>query len=340
MFARAVNEDTTIQAALKDVILFKNDCEKGDGIAIAKRFEIRGYPTYIALNGNGEVTDRWIGYDGPEAWAASARAAVADPRTIVAKKAAFAEKPTVALAVALGADAATGDDYPNAVAYYKQARNLAPERAAEFNEPILTSMYYGARGGAFTFDEVAAEAKVVLENPDADVDAQVNLTLMLNQLAGQTGQPERAVPYIKAAMKASEGNTDEDLARSLKQLQIQNALLVEKNPEQALAIYRTTFKDGWMDNPGKLNQFAWWCFENDVNLAEAEELALRGVELAADDAERANILDTAAEICSKLGNCDEAVAHMKRAIELDPDKQYFKDQLVRFEKELQEKRNG
>ena len=38
-----------------------------------------------------------------------------------------------------------------------------------------------------------------------------------------------------------------------------------------------------------------------------------------------NILDTAAEICNKLGNCEDAVARMKHAIELQPDKKYFKE---------------
>ena len=95
-----------------------------------------------------------------------------------------------------------------------------------------------------------------------------------------------------------------------------------------------------MENADKLNNFAWWCFENDVNLEEAGELALKGVELADSDSGRANILDTVAEICNKLGNCDQAVAHMQRAVELDPERQYFKDQLVKFQKVLEEKQNG
>ena len=94
-----------------------------------------------------------------------------------------------------------------------------------------------------------------------------------------------------------------------------------------------------MDDPAALNNFAWWCFEHNVNLEEAEELALRGVELATDDDARANILDTAAEICAARGDCAEAIARIKRAIELSPDKEYFKTQLARFEKELAEKKS-
>ena len=56
-----------------------------------------------------------------------------------------------------------------------------------------------------------------------------------------------------------------------------------------------------------------------------------GARLTTDDGERANILDTAAEICNARGDCSKAVQLIKEAIELDPDKVYFQDQLVRFE---------
>ena len=82
--------------------------EDVEGIALAEKYEIRGYPTYIAMNGKGDVTDRWIGYEGPEKWSASTLAAKADPRTIVEKEAAFKAEPTIELAKALGSSASTG----------------------------------------------------------------------------------------------------------------------------------------------------------------------------------------------------------------------------------------
>ena len=98
--------------------------------------------------------------------------------------------------------------------------------------------------------------------------------------------------------------------------------------------------EGWREDPGQLNNFAWWCFENNTNLDEAEELALHGVEIATSDGDRANILDTAAEICAARGNCDEAIARIKQAIELSPDRNYYKDQLARFEKDQAENNCG
>ena len=340
MFARAVNEDETIKSALNDFILYKVDCEKGEGIEIAKKYGVRGYPTFIAMNGKGEVTDSWIGYGGPEAWSGSALAAAADPRTIAEKKVAFEAEPSAGLARCLANAAATGYDFRSAVDYFRTARELDAANADEYTHEILMNMYYGSRGNVFTFAEVETEAKVALASPAATAEQKIELALMLRNMARQSGEPEAAVPYITAALKASEGSTDEGVLKNRVHLEIDYALLVEKDSEKALKLFRSTLDEGWMDNANQLNNFAWWCFEADVNLEEAEEMAMRGVELAETDAGRANILDTAAEICNKLGNCEEAVARMKHAIELNPDKQYFQDQLVRFEKVVEEKQSG
>lgn len=340
MFARAVSEDANIKAALNDVILYKIDAEKGEGVPIAKRYEVRGYPTFIAMNGSGSVTDRWIGYDGPEAWVKVALAAAADPRTIAEKKVAFADKPSAGLARCLANDAMTSYDFRGAVDYYRQARDLDPANADEYTHNILTGMYYGSGDGGFTLDEVEKEANMALAATNPSAEQQVELAMMMRNLARKNGAPERAVPFIKTALKASDGLTGEKMAEKRTHLQIDHALLVENDKDKALQLFRSTLEEGWMDDATKLNDFAWWCFENDLNLAEAEEIALRGIELADSDGVRANILDTAAEICNRRGNCEEAVERIKRAITLAPDKQYYKDQLVRFEKALAAKQTG
>jgi len=340
VFARAVNEDVNIKAALNDVILYKIDAEKGEGIHIAKRYEVQGYPTFIAMNGSGSITDRWVGYEGPEAWAQVAMAAAADPRTIAEKKVAFEAKPTAGLARCLANDAMTSYEFRSAADYYRQARDLDPANTNEYTHHILTNMYYGAGRGAFTLDEVESEAKFALASTDPTAEQQVELALMMRKLARKNDEPDRAVPFIKTALKASADSADEMINKKRTHLEIDHALLVENDKDKALQLFRSTLEEGWMENANKLNNFAWWCFENDLNLAEAEEMALRGIELADSDGARANILDTAAEICNKLGNCEEAVVRIKRAIALAPDKQYFKDQLVRFEKVLAEKRTG
>ena len=48
------------------------------------------------------------------------------------------------------------------------------------------------------------------------------------------------------------------------------------------------------------------------------------------------ILDTLAELCNLAGDCGEAIATIDRAIEQDPDRDYYKEQRARFEAILAE----
>jgi len=340
VFAREVNENSTMIEALDGAILWNVDCEKGEGIEIAEKYEIRGYPTYIAMNGAGEITDRWIGYEGAEKWSTSVVAAKADPRTITEKTAAFEAEPTLELAKALGSNANTGSQYKAAVEYYGKAQELDPDNTKEYRDQILISMIYGMEDESFTMDEVIAKAQPAMDSDETPVKDKLELALMMKHFAGKSGEMEKAVPFIEAAWAASEGNTDEEVIKYRNYMAVDHALLVEKDSAKALDLYRARMPEGWMENADQLNNFAWWCFENDVNLEEAQGLVHKGVELAASDGQRANILDTAAEICNALGNCEEALEHIKLAIELDPDKEYLKDQLVRFEKIAAEKNKG
>jgi len=326
--------------ALDGALLWNVDCEKGEGIEIAKKYEIRGYPTYIAVNGAGEITDSWIGYEGAEKWSASVVAAKKDRRTIAEKKTAFKAEPTLALALALGSHASTSSKYKEAVAYYGKAQELDHPNVNQYRDQILMSMIYGIEDGSFSMDDVIAKAEPVMTSDETPVTDKLELALMLKYFAGKNGEIEKAVPFIEAAWVASEGTTDEDAIKNRSRLAVSHALLVEKDTPKALELVRSRLPEGWDEDPEQLNRFAWWCFENNVNLKEAQELATKGVELAETDQERAIILDTAAEICNALDNCDEALAKIKRAVELDPENEHIQEQLVRFEKIVEEKNRG
>ena len=145
------------------------------------------------------------------------------------------------------------------------------------------------------------------------------------------GDLDLYTPYLAKAVKASDGSDDESIQKFRNYLMPDYALYVEKDEETAISLRKGRLPEGWLDDPGELNSFAWWCYENSINLEEAEDLALRGARLASTDAERANILDTAAEICNARGDCTKAVQLIQEAIELEPEKEYFHDQLKRFQ---------
>lgn len=332
MFAREVNSSDILKNALADVVFFKVDCEKGAGPDLAKKFEIRAYPTYYVVNADGEPVEHWVGYEDAAAWAAMVAAAHADPRTLTAKQTAHATQPTAPLAISLANHALAGDDYAGAVKLFRQARDLEPARAATCTENIFMAMIYGAGEGLFSFDELRGEGDRILAAATTTTEDRVELASLLLGAARDQDHVADAIPYLVDALKAAEGlPADTPVARTLKGLRVDHALLVEKDGPKAVALRREMMPEGWQQEARRLNQFAWWCFENGVNLDEAETLILQAVDLAADDAEKARCLDTAAEIALARGQADEAVARAKRAVELQPERQQYKDQLAKFE---------
>ncbi len=176
-----MDENGTIKSVLDDVILVKIDCEKGEGPEIAKKYNVRGYPTFLMTNAAGKVTDGWIGYPGPEKWTDLVKAGNKDRRTVAEKKKAFEKKPTKELACALATHASVAYDFPGAVKYYKVARTMDPANASVYSEEILTYMYYGSRSEAFTLDEVEAEAKIVVSSDSATAETKVK-EIIINEL--------------------------------------------------------------------------------------------------------------------------------------------------------------
>lgn len=314
-------------------MLYAVDCEKGEGPDLAKKYGVPGYPTYVMLNPDGAITASWLGYDGPESFAGKVKAGLADPRPVADKAADFAQDPTVALAEQLADHSAASNDLAASVTYLKKARELDAAGYADYSSRILQTMFWGARSEKFTLAEVAAEAESVQSMAQlGGMHAEVMMIgAQMAGLATRSGEPAAAAPFLERAMASLAAVPAEERPSYADRIEVAHALIVEKDPDKALKLKRAGLPEGWRDDASALNSFAWWCFENGVNLEEALVLAMRGVELADSDADRAEILDTAAEICHALGECDDAVARIREAIALNPEREYYKKQLARFE---------
>ena len=80
-----------------------------------------------------------------------------------------------------------------------------------------------------------------------------------------------------------------------------------------------------------LNNLAWTYAEAELNLDRAHELSLRAVKT---DADNVVYLDTYAEVLFRKGRSDQAVAIIRRCLELEPitgeHYEYLHEQLARF----------
>jgi tetratricopeptide (TPR) repeat protein len=321
-----VKENQPLRDYLPKVVLLKNDCEKGDGIALAKTYEVRMYPTFALVNAGGEVTDRWAGYESVDGFVKSVDTALADRRTIGEKKEAFAKAPSLSLSLALASYSETVGANADAVTYYREAMKQDPQLVGELRTKAFMAMFYGLRTKQFTPDDVVAAGQEIAGDSAAEPGDHLTVASILKRVA----PPETYVPVLQRALKATAGASDPDIVAGRKELEIDAALLIDKDPDKALGLKRAMLPDGWRDDPSQLNDFAWWCCESDVNLEEAFDLAMKGAKLATANGDKANLLDTAAEIVFKQGDAKKAIELEEQAVQLMPDRKNFKQTLERF----------
>jgi thioredoxin-related protein len=80
--------------------------------------------------------------------------------------------------------------------------------------------------------------------------------------------------------------------------------------------YFVQYIETWPADAGVMNNYAWTCAENKVNLDHAEEVIERAVALASGNREKASFIDTHAAVAFARGNLDAAVALEEQALEL------------------------
>ena len=314
------------------MVLLLNDCEKGAGVDLAKKYNVRVYPTFAMVDDAGEVTARWAGYEGVARFIAQVDAARADMSTIAAKKQRFADEPTLPLALALAQHAEAVFAAGEAVEYYRHALTLEPSLAGELRVKIFMAMYYGLGAEEFTVAQLLAEGDAILADPETSVE----LVLQVASAVKRAAPPAQYVPYLERALAVTaEVPADPELAadyeRYRRQLAVDEALLIRRDRTLALRLRRENLSPDWMQDTSEVHRFAWWCYENDLNLAEAYRLTVAAAAAVAGDADRASILNTGAALAFKLGDLQQAVAHQQEVVALSPARERYQTALRKYE---------
>jgi len=199
---------------------------------------------------------------------------------------------------------------------------------------IFNSMAYGNYYQLYTTEQVKNQADIVLASDKRSEKDLMKVALSMFKVSHRTNDVSLFLPYLKAGVEETANSTDEGVLEKRAKLMPEYTLYIKKDTDKAIALRKESMPEGWLENAKQLNTFAWWCFQNKVNLPEAQIMAQRGIELAGPGREKANILDTLAEICNLSGDCGEAVDYIRLAVTEDPENEYFQEQLVRFEKLL------
>ena len=321
---------------LEGVAFTRLDAELEDsGLELAETYDVHAYPSFILLDAAGEEIDRWAGYSTAEDFIATLEDASADLDTVAGKTVRFESEPTVDLALRLARVSEARREYSKVVSFLEQAAELDPETAADHDVRILQAMGYSF-GEPYDEDQLRAAAEKTLARSGLTPVDAMQVAWTMHKVAKSSDHPQLRVPFLVDALDLvnSMDMDDEEAQMYYDELSIVRALLIDHDEERAVALKRESMDKGWRDDANGSNAFAWWCFENRVNLEEAYDVAIRGAELAEDDAARAMILDTVAELCNARGNCEGAIEWIDQAIAADPESEYYKEQRSRFEELL------
>lgn len=319
-------------------ILLPVDAEKGEGIGLARRYRVYAYPTFLLVDADGLLLDGWLGFEAAEPFLATLGEAAAAPQSLFERRRAFRKAPSAEAAEKVAALEQVGGAFGEALAWYRRAQELGSER--NLAPAVFEAVARGHREGLFGDAALLEPARQVIADSRSS-GRQVQETVALLGLATQ-GKADRSV-YLEALDRGAErlaAATSAEDQRFHAALMADHTLLNEGQPAEAFAWKQKSMAEGWREQPAALNEIAWWCFENGVALEEAEDLARHGVDLAASDGEKANILDTLAELCNARGDCNEALGLIREALRLNPDSDYLKQQLVRFEQLVSESKQG
>ena len=317
--ADTYTDERVIEFAKQNLISKKIDAEKDSGPEQKKKYRVRGYPTILLLDTDGNEIDRIVGYRPPDEFLNELNRIKSRDNTISDLKYRHKQEP---------------DHYPTQIALAKKyvLVNL-PDSASQ----ILDNLYD-------------------VQQNKSQLDFSV--ALILGQLYYQIGSLDRSIQILDQIVESGVDSSDtgyffglmykarktsdiDDLLKYAdfsenkdrkKQSYWQIIRILKKqkrDPDleaelylKAIALYNSEYKY----LPSLLNSFAWRMTVLEKNL----DIALEKINEALESGEDLRILDTKAEVLWKLNRVEEAIQVIEKCIQGDPDKKHYRDQKTKF----------
>jgi thioredoxin-related protein len=316
-------KDIFPQKAVGDVynaafINVKMDMEHGEGPAVAMRYGVRAYPTYMFINASGDLVHRGLGAMPLDKFIAVGKAA-ANPETqffALKKKYTDGEKSAdflrkFANTCIEAQEEALADEVANT--YLKTQKDLSSDENTAF-------VYRFAKkidSDAFQYwlkNREVFEKKFGKAQADADLD---------DRLITAVGKPyfntqKKEVDMVKAREFALKSVPFDMIERVLSLLTLQNCEM--KGDVPSILAQASKHLDNFPTvNPNQLNDYAWFFYENATDKALLEKAltwSLKSVEVS--DTYPYN--DTAAALYFKLGNKIKAKEFGEKALKMGKEK--------------------
>lgn len=300
----------------KNFVNAKIDMEKGEGIDIAKTYEIQAYPTYIFVDGDGKLVHRLVGSMPAESFITAAGEAL-NPETqyitLLTRYENGERDPEFVYKLAYAARKAY--DAKNQDKFFNEYINSQKDWLTEANVKFISDFLSDPTHPTFEFvrkNREVFEKAMGKERYESTLYFNVYRGAFMSM--GGRPAPEQAEEYIQKAndyFKKMLPEYYDRLSNSFKM----DVYRATKLWDNYAATGFTYFQNNDNANFNELNSFAWTVFENIEDkeiLTKALDIALRSVKLT----EGSHNTDTVANLYAKLGDKAKAKEYALRSIEL------------------------
>lgn len=292
----------------------KLDMEKGEGVALAKKFKVSAYPTYLFINGDGEVIHRTLGYVEEPDFIQFAKDAEDPSRQIGALKNKFdaGEKDPEFLKNLISLTYYTEPAYAEKViARYFKAKEGKDLDKDDIN--ILLSSLNKADGETYNIFKNRKEDIIKLL-PSEQYDA-INKNLQISSVIEKAYNKDTKQIDEQYFLTEAEKLVGKDKAAILLLKQKAKRAFRDKDIATYEKLTLEIYKDYTSATPNDLNSAAWNFFEK-VDTKSSLQQAILWTQEAIKKSENYAYTDTLANLYNKVGDKDNAKIWATKAVEL------------------------
>ncbi len=292
----------------------KIDMEKGEGIDIAKKYDVKVFPTYLFIDGNGELVHRTVGYVPEKEFIQFAKDASDPSKRVAALKERFekGEKDPEFLKNLVNLTAFTETDYAGKVfEQYITAKANTPLAADDMQMLFMTLKNSESPAYKIFKEKKADLLKFMPEKSYEATDKSLKINTIIKKAYNEESKTYDENKFIEGT---KDFLTKDEAVKYLSKIKAGKAL-----KDKDIATYEKltleTYKDYTNFNSNELNSIAWNFFENVTNKSSLET-ALKWAQESVKQSENSANTDTLANLYNKLNDKANAKIWAEKAIEL------------------------
>lgn len=290
----------------------KIDMEKGEGIGLAKKYNVKAFPTYLFINGDGEEVHRTLGYVEEKDFIQFAKDAEDPNKRLTALKQKFekGEKDPEFLKNLAGLVIYNDSELAGKVLdrYFQQKTTLDQEdvqmllSGTQSTESPLYKIFQAKKADII---------KILPEDKYAKFDKNIKLNTVLKKSYNADTKSWNDSYFLTESQKFLTKDESEKILKRAKA----NRALKDKDIPTYEKLTLELYKDFSAAGSEELNSLAWNFFENVNTKASLEKAVAWAQESVKKDENYANT-DTLANLYNKIGDKKNAKMWAEKAIEL------------------------